>query len=54
MLQLLKYLIFGKQCNHDWELKQSMEPFTNKAYYLYVCKKCGKFKKIKLHIISYG
>ena len=54
MLQLLKFLILGKQCQHDWKLMQSMEPFNNHCQYLYCCTKCGKIIKRELRIKYWG
>lgn len=42
MLQLLRFLIFGKECNHDWKLEQSMEPWSNDQRFLYSCKNVVK------------
>lgn len=53
MLQLLRFLIFGKRCNHDWVLDHEMKPFSNAHKYIYICKKCGKIKKVRLNISSY-
>lgn len=52
MLQLLRFLIFGMPCKHDWELEQSMTPWTNNQKFLYCCKKCGKMKKVKMKIMD--
>lgn len=52
MLQLFRFLIFGKQCFHQWELEVAMEPWNNDKRYLYICKKCGKFKKVRLRIVN--
>jgi len=54
MLQLIRFLIFGKQCAHDWQLLESMEPFSNHCLYLYKCSKCGKMKKQRMKIAYYG
>jgi hypothetical protein len=53
MLQLLRYLIFGKQCQHQWKLEKEMKPFTNVGMYLYSCQKCGKMKKVKFDLARY-
>ena len=53
MIQLIRFLIFGKQCKHKWELLESMTPYTNDQRFLYACKECGKMKKIKLVITDY-
>jgi hypothetical protein len=53
MLWLIKILIFGKMCNHDWILLQKMEPWSNHCLYLYKCSKCGKITKKKLLIRNY-
>lgn len=50
MLELLRFLIFGKRCLHEWKLEQSMEAYTNCYKYLYICQKCGKMKKTTLYI----
>lgn len=50
MLQLLRFLIFGKECKHDWKLEQAMKPWSNDQKFLYSCKKCGKMKIVKMHI----
>ena len=46
MLKLIKWLIFGKQCLHDYRIEYHYDC----GYYCkrtYVCNKCGKFKTIK-------
>jgi hypothetical protein len=50
MLQLLRFLIFGKPCKHEWKLEQEMKPWNNDQRFLYSCKKCGKMKKVKMKI----
>ena len=41
------------RCKHEWELKQQVEyrKASNgkvvEVEFLYICTKCGKFKKIK-------
>jgi len=53
MLQILRYLIFGKQCQHKWKLEKEMKPFDNVGMYLYSCQKCGKMKKVKFDLAGY-
>lgn len=53
MLQLLRWLIFGKQCKHKWEHESSITPYVNDKKYLYICKECGKMKKVRLKINVY-
>lgn len=50
MIQLIKWLIFGNQCKHDWKLDQEMKPYSNAHRYLYICRKCGKIKVVKVQI----
>ena len=50
MLQLLRFLIFGKRCNHEWKLEKSLEPFNNHELHLYICQECGRMKKVRLRI----
>jgi len=54
MLQLLRFLLFGKRCDHEWKCDKSMQPFRNVERHLYICKKCGKMKNVKLKIPYYG
>lgn len=53
MLKLLKWLIFGKPCPHQWKLDQSMTPYRNSHKYVYICQKCGKIKVVKCEIKVY-
>lgn len=53
--ELIKGLLQKLSCKHDWELIETTRVFDEfsgnlPAYrkHLYVCKKCGKFKKIKM------
>ena len=55
MLELIKKLFDKWSCSHEWdkieeiatyEAEYSSRPY--KRTYLYCCKKCGKFKKIKI------
>ena len=50
MIQLIKYLLFGKQCNHQWKCDKSIVPYRNKEKHIYICQKCGKIKVVKLEI----
>jgi len=54
MIQLFKYLIFGKQCQHKWKCDKSMTPYRNAERHIYICEKCGKIKTVKLHISVYS
>lgn len=54
MLQLLRYLIFGKQCQHQWKHDREMKPFSNKEKHIYICQKCGKIKTVKMYVTYYG
>lgn len=36
-----------KTCHHEWELKETIT-FSYSKRLLYVCTKCGKWKKISL------
>lgn len=53
MIQLLKFLIFGRQCKHEWKLEHKMEPWDNNKLFLYSCQKCGKMKKVQMKIPIY-
>ena len=53
MLQLIRFLIFGKKCKHEWKIEQDMKPFRNIQIVLYSCKKCGKMKKVKMDLTDY-
>ena len=53
MIQLLKWLIFGKQCQHGWKLDKAMTPYLNAHRYIYICQKCGKIKVVKCEIKEY-
>ena len=53
MLKLLKYLIFGKQCQHKWKLDRSLSPYINSEKHIYICSECGKIKVVKLEIKVY-
>lgn len=50
MLQLLRFLIFGTRCKHQWELAEKLTPFDNDHQSLYICKECGKMKKVNLKV----
>jgi hypothetical protein len=56
MIELIKVLIEKWACMHDWKCISKTEVFINDddkipAYnkYLFCCKKCGKFKRVKSH-----
>jgi len=53
MLQLIKFLIFGKQCQHDWYCDKSMIPYKYAEKHIYICKKCGKIKVVDIYISSW-
>lgn len=44
MIKWLIRLIYGDNCQHEWENVRSNE-FPNGTRYLFVCKKCGRFTK---------
>lgn len=55
-LELKKIKYEKLYCKHDWELKEkydSTNNLTGRTNYgsvsLYICKKCGKFKKIDIN-----
>lgn len=52
MKEVIINLINKWGCHHDWKLIRETEVFTdfggNYTALLFVCKKCGKFKKLKL------
>ncbi len=60
MFKLLQGIFNKIVCHHDWQEKQAIEHIRRDSIlidaparitgftYLYVCKKCGKFKKIDL------
>jgi hypothetical protein len=50
MLQLLRYLIFGKECKHEWKCDKSLTPYINSEKHIYICQKCGKIKVVSLRI----
>lgn len=50
MLQFLRFLFFGKRCDHKWKVEQSMKPFSNKQQFLYSCAECGRMKKVSLNL----
>ena len=37
-----------KACHHEWKLEQTLESSYSEKYFLYTCKKCGKWEKIRL------
>ena len=51
MKEAIIKLINKWACCHDWQLVRETEVFTdfggNYTALLFVCKKCGKFKKLK-------
>lgn len=53
MLQLLRLLIFGKRCNHEWKCDKTMKAFSNAEKHLYICQKCGRMKKVTMEIATY-
>lgn len=48
MLKLIKWLIFGKQCLHDYRIDYRFKPFNNYEKHIYICNKCGKITTITL------
>jgi hypothetical protein len=51
---IIKYIIRKLFCPHEWEFKREFNFFeegdsvpANKII-IYICKKCGNFKKIKI------
>lgn len=51
MKNILSKLLEKWLCKHDWELFRETEVFfwgsTVGYEYIFICKKCGKIKKIK-------
>lgn len=51
MKELIKELLRKWSCYHDWEFITEVEVHNNFGGYHhifhFVCKKCGKFKKVK-------
>jgi len=50
MIQLFKFLLFGKICSHKWKHDQAIRPFNNSEKHIYICEKCGEIKVVKLEI----
>ncbi len=55
MMQFFKKILLKLSCLHDWELRRRVYTYEDgsckypyKYEELYVCRKCGKFKKIKI------
>lgn len=46
MLSILKKILIGLFCNHK-ETNNSIEYHSKFLYDVYVCKNCGRIKKIK-------
>ena len=40
-------IIRKKACFHDWELVKEVNFYTRKQF-IYICKKCGEIKQIKV------
>lgn len=51
MIELIKNLFDKWSCHHEWEKWQTVEVENDfggtYTVFHFVCKKCGKFKKIK-------
>jgi hypothetical protein len=50
-MSFIKNLFPKLFCTHDWEAVEAVKYrgfVANYIIHLYVCKKCGKFKKIKI------
>lgn len=55
MKELIKQLFNKWSCSHEWDQLEEIATYESahssrpyKRTYLYVCKKCGKFKKITI------
>lgn len=55
-MKWLNELLSKWSCHHEWEFEHQNEVYNNendkfpyKIKKLYICKKCGKFKKIKIN-----
>lgn len=47
MIKWIIRLIYGDDCLHEWDkIKQNETPYETR--YLFVCKKCGRFKKVSI------
>lgn len=53
MIWLLKLLILGKVCAHEWREMYRFQPYSNWHKYVLRCTKCGKIKKITLKKIEW-
>lgn len=49
MWQALIKLVEKWACTHEWEMwsETRVRSFNDYTIYHFVCKKCGKFKKVK-------
>ena len=52
MWEILKQMLSKLACMHDWKLEKAIRWYNDDnepvAYtHIYICKKCGKFKKIE-------
>lgn len=55
MRLFIKNILLKLSCLHEWELRRRVYTYEDesckypyKCEILYVCRKCGKFKKIKV------
>ena len=47
MWEIIKNILIKKACFHKWELIKEVQ-IGIKCHYIYVCKKCGEFKRIDI------
>jgi hypothetical protein len=45
---LIKILWGHPKCDHEWKVLEKIQYNNARDRYLYLCIKCGKFKKIRL------
>ena len=54
MKELIKQIISKKFCHHEWQLEKEIDTYKEhskrpvRVTYLYICSKCGDFKKITM------
>ena len=51
MWQLIKFLIFGKECKHKMVFdSEVVRPLSGIRVKIYICTECGKIKKVSMGI----
>lgn len=47
MWEIIKSILIKKSCFHEWKLVKEVE-IGFSVHYIYICQKCGEFKRIDI------